>query len=729
MNTVVFNYLKLDSRLNIEGEQAELKYLSHNHEQTPLVITIWEYKDSEEIEVQFDHNLAYLSEHDVNLLKDRFDWILKQVVEQDVDNIHNIQLIPHNELKQIQGFVKGKKANYPKDQLIHQLFEEQARLHPDHLAGVFEDNELTYRELNEASNQLAHHLRAQGVEAETLVGLCVERSLEMVIGILAILKVGGAYVPIDPTYPQARIQHMLDDAKLKYILTQSSLSSVFTDVETRHLIELDSALIKKKLQTYLSSNLQQIDHQNSLAYVIYTSGSSGLPKGVACYSKSVINLLHQFEQLAPIGQEMSTLNWTSLSFDVSVYEIMSALIYGRTLHIITNEMRMDPNSLFDFIQKNDIGSTYLPPFFIKEFIFWLKSQNRKPRIKRLLVGVESIILKDLKSIQELIPEIQIVNGYGPSETTICSSLYKVELNKNSLSFFAPIGRPVNNSQLFVLNESKQLVPEGNYGELYIGGHGLARGYLNQPDLTAERFIQNPFSDDPSERLYKTGDLVRYLPDGNMEFIGRIDDQVKIRGFRIELGEINSQLSQNDNVAASLVLAIDVELGQKRLVAYLVAKSGKALDVKTLVSGLRQSLQQNLPDYMLPSAFVVLDEFPLTPNGKVDRKALPAPDGLKLQGEYVPPQSEYEKKMVSIWAELLNFDAKTISVTADFFELGGDSLLLTKLGFLVNQEFKLNLELSDLYGINNLQMMSHAIEEAVNLANKNTNRNKTIVIDL
>jgi amino acid adenylation domain-containing protein len=459
------------------------------------------------------------------------------------------------------------QAHFPDNKCIHQLFEAQVERSPDAIAAVFEDSRLTYQELNQRANQLAHYLKKLGVGPEILVSIYMERSLEIIIGLLGILKAGGAYVPLDPIYPRERLAFMLEDTQTPVLLTQKNLQTKFFGKKVR-VLSLDShwEIISKERDKNLNSGVKP----NNLAYIIYTSGSTGKPKGVCCNHIGVVNLLTDFDKRKPLSVGDNCSLWTSINFDVSVYEIFSALLAGGALHIIPNDVCSDTKACIEWFSSQKICSAYIPPFMLAELLDWLKKLSGKLYLRRLLVGVEPILESLLASISEHVKELQIINGYGPTEATICSSLYSLHFqsthNRNT-----PIGKPVQNTQLYVLDQELQPVStETVGGELYIDGVGLARGYLNHPELTAEKFIPNPFSDVPNARLYKTGDLVRYLPDGNLEFVGRIDNQVKIRGFRIELGEIEAILNEEPSVQQAIVIVREDDHGNKHLVAYIVS---------------------------------------------------------------------------------------------------------------------------------------------------------------
>ncbi len=451
---------------------------------------------------------------------------------------------------------------------IDRLFQEQAERTPSEVAVVFQQQQLTYQQLDRQSNRLASYLRSLGVNSEVLVGICLERSLEAIVSILAILKAGGAYVPFDPTYPQERLVYMFSDARIPILLTTSDCSDWVSELPQHQAKILCLDTQWQNISQQSSDALVSEETAENLAYVLYTSGSTGKPKGVCCNHIGVVNLLEDFEQKQPISVGDRCSFWTSLSFDVSIYEIFSALLSGGTLHIVPEHLRYETIALFEWLKTHQINSAYLPPFILNNFNEWLEQNAKDCPLKRLLVGVEPILEQLLVAIARQIPGLQIINGYGPTEATICATLYPVS-STSANHQNTPIGKPVQNTEIYLLDSQLQPVPEGESGELYVAGLGLARGYLNRPDLTAEKFIDNPFNNSPFKRLYKTGDLARYLSDGNIEFLGRVDRQVKIRGFRVELGEIETTLRQHPEVWETVVVAREDRPGSKRLIAYVV----------------------------------------------------------------------------------------------------------------------------------------------------------------
>ena len=546
-------------------------------------------------------------------------------------------------------------ADYPQDKCIHQLFEEQVERSPDSIAVVFEDSTLTYQELNTRANQLAHYLQTLGVEAEVLVGICVERSLEMVIGLLGILKAGGAYVPIDPTYPGERIAYMLSDSRLPILLTQQKLVASLPEQQARvACLDADWEEISAENELPPISGVMP----ENLAYVIYTSGSTGKPKGVKVAHQGLCNLAQAQIQLFDVKPDSCVLQFASLSFDASISEIVMALCAGAKLCLGTSESLQPGQPLLQLLQLQRITHVTLVPSALAT----LPTQE--------LLALQNIVVAGEPCPANLVASWAVgrrfFNAYGPTESTVCATVGQCFKGTGAPA----IGRPIDNTQIYILDPYLQPVPIGISGELHIASVGLARGYLHHPNLTEEKFIPNPFSSQPGERLYKTGDLACYLPDGNIEFLGRIDNQVKIRGFRIELGEIEANINQHPAVRETVVVVrSDIENSQ-RLVAYIVLEAEQTL----AIAELRRFLESKLPNYMVPQAFVMLEALPLTPNGKVDRKALPVPERIhpELEKAFIAPQTTVEKQLAVIWAQVLGLEK--IGINDNFFELGGDSIL-------------------------------------------------------
>ncbi len=573
------------------------------------------------------------------------------------------------------------RADYPRDLCVHQILQDQARRSPSAIAIEFEARKLTYAELDARSNQLAHFLRKRGVRAERLAGVCLERSIEMVVALLGILKAGGAYVPLDPAYPSDRLKYVLDDAHIALLLTQDSMlpslpstsaEVICLDPDWRAFEHEDAGPVVTEVKP------------ENLAYVIYTSGSTGRPKGVQLEHRSVVNFLHSMRQEPGMSANDVLVAVTTLSFDIAGLEIYLPLLVGGRLVVAPREVTYDGRVLMQLLERSGVTIMQATPTTWR--VLLESGWEGDPKLK-VLVGGEALPVDLARQLAKRCGAVW--NMYGPTETTIWSSVYKVEGKDEKL---IPIGKPIANTTFYILDANRQHVDEGAEGELYIGGDGLARGYFERDELTAEKFVPDPFSAEPGTRMYRTGDLARYKPDGNVEFLGRIDHQVKVRGFRIELGEIEAVLEQHPGVNQAVVAAREDTPGDRKLVAYFVRRSANAPSSAEL----RAHAAKQLPDYMTPSAFVLMDKLPLTPNGKVDRKALPAPTvtDFETQVEYVAPRDATERKLVQLWEEVLQINP--ISVTASFFELGGRSVLAARLFTKILRAFGKELPLSTLF---------------------------------
>ncbi|MFB2983014.1 amino acid adenylation domain-containing protein [Microseira sp. BLCC-F43] len=635
----------------------------------------------EGLSCRFVYNTDLFERATISRMAGHFQTLLEGIVANLEQPIGQLPLLTEAERHQLLVEWNNTHRDYPKDKCIHQLFEEQAERTPDAVAVVFEQEYLTYGELNRRANQLAHHLQALGVKPEVLVGICVERSLLMVVGLLGILKAGGAYMPLDPSYPTERLNFMLEDANVSVLLTQQQfVERVGSDGVRVVCLDRDALAHASLSQENPSVPLTP----ENLAYVIYTSGSTGNPKGVPIAHRGLCNLAIVEIELFDVQPNSRVLQFASFSFDASIWEIVMALGAGATLCLATSESLQPGQPLLRLLQEQRITHVNLVPSALAA----LPTQDL-PALQNIVVGGEPC---PANLVAQWAVGRRFFNAYGPTESTVCATV--AQCFESTLA--PPIGRPINNSQIYILDRYLQPVPIGVPGELHIAGVGLARGYLNRPDLTDAKFIPNPFSNEPGSRLYKTGDLVRYLPDGNIEFKGRIDDQVKMRGNRIELGEIETAICQHPEVRECVVIVRTKESGDKQLVAYVVPNLGAMPPgVPPTASKLRSFLKQKLPDYMVPAAFVVLESLPLSPNGKVDRRVLPAPDKSSfLDTSFVPPSDALEKQLAQIWSEIL--DVESVGVKDNFFALGGHSLLAVLLMAKIQQEFGKSLPLATLF---------------------------------
>ncbi|HEX6288076.1 MAG TPA: amino acid adenylation domain-containing protein, partial [Herpetosiphonaceae bacterium] len=628
-------------------------------------------------------------------LGQQYGRLLEAIVADPAQCIARLPLLSDAERRQLIVDWNATEAAYPQG-CLHQLFEAQAARTPDAIAVRFGDTTLRYHELNARANQLAWHLRSLGVRPESRVALCVERSPDLIVGLLGILKAGGCYVPLDPTYPQERLHFMLEDAQVSVLLTQAHLVERLHAEGTRHpahLVRLDAdwPQIAQQRRDTPSSGAQP-DH---LAYLIYTSGSTGTPKGVLVPHRGLGNLAQAQIRAFGVTPDSHVLQFASLSFDAAISEICMALLAGATLVLAARADLMPGPSLIHLLREQAITVATLPPSVLA-----VLDPADFPTLRSVIAAGEACPATVVA--RWATPERRFLNAYGPTETTVCATIAACADGSRT----PPIGQAIANTQVYVLDQQRQPSPVGIPGEVYIGGVGVARGYFGRPDLTAERFVPNPFSAEPGSRLYRTGDLARYLPDGQIEYLGRLDDQIKLRGFRIELGEIAAVLRRHEAVrdAVVLVRADQPPAGghpEKRLVAYVVGEQRAAnaepgTSNLELGADLRRSLLEQVPEYMVPSAFVFLDALPLTPNGKIDRRALAALDVDRLSRDraFVPPQDALEAQLVQIWETVLQ--QQPIGVADNFFQRGGNSLSAVRLMAQIEQQLGQSLPLATIF---------------------------------
>ncbi|WP_373545576.1 amino acid adenylation domain-containing protein [Chamaesiphon sp.] len=653
------------------------------YEQTNFPLTVIAVP-GHELLVKINYDLVRFAEDTIERMLGHLQTIFSAIATNPHQTLGELPLLSEAERHQLLVDWNDTEREYPKDRCIHQLFEEQVAKTPDAIAVVFEEQELTYQQLNERANQLAHYLQTLGVKPEVLVGICVERSLEMVVGLLGILKAGGAYVPLDPSYPAERLSYMLSDAGVQVLLTQENLLSVLP-ADAARMVCLDRNW--EAIQQHCQENLMTDVGTDNLAYVIYTSGSTGQPKGVCVAHRGVNRLIVNTNYINLQEQDVVGLA-SNFSFDAVTFEIWGALVHGAKLVGIERDVMLSPHQLANSIQSQKISTLFLTTALFNQIANAVPSAFNS--LQNLMFGGEAVDVSAVKAVLKHQPPQRLLHVYGPTESTTFSTWYLVSDVLEEAKTI-PIGRPIANTQVYVLDRQMQPVAIGVTGELHIGGDGLARGYLNRPELTQAKFVPNPFSSDKSARLYKTGDLARYLADGNIEFLGRLDHQVKIRGFRVELEEIEAVISQHPQVSQVVVIDLEDISANKYLVAYVITQSGAEISSAEI----KDFVKEKIPSYMVPGAVICLDSLPLTPNGKVDRQALPKPDMSSMSSiDFVPPRTHTEEVLVEIWRKILKVEK--ISIHDNFFALGGHSLLATQVNSQISEVFQVKLPLKNLF---------------------------------
>jgi microcystin synthetase protein McyA len=651
----------------LELPSLTLSYLPIDNGTAKFDLTLDMTETVEGILGTFEYNTDLFQESTIKRMAGHLQTLLEGIVANPQQRLSELSLLTASEEHQLLCEWNSTEVIYSTDKCIHELFAAQVERTPDAVAVVYENQQLTYKELNAKANQLAHYLRSLGVKPEVLVGICVERSLDMAIGLLAILKAGGAYVPLDPNYPQERIAFILEDTQTSVLLTHQYLIEKLPEHKAQIVcLDIDSGIISQQNR----DNPVNLSEINNLAYVIYTSGSTGKPKGVLGLHKGAINRFQWMWQNYSFREAEICCQKTSLNFVDSVWEIFGPLLQGITTIIVPDQVVKDPQQFVTNLARCNVTRLVLVPSLLRILLNTCDVlQLQLPKLKLWISSGEALSHDLLVQFRQSLPDSTLLNLYGSSEVSADVACYSIT-PQTPLSASVLIGRPIANTQVHILDANKQPVPVGVLGEIYIGGEQLARGYLNHPQLTAEKFIPNPFSEKLAARLYKTGDLARYLPNGDIEYIGRIDHQVKIRGFRIELPEIETIISQHPGVRETAVTVHSSETDSQRIVAYIVPKTEQT----PTISELRGFLETKLPNYMIPAAFVTLETLPLTPNGKVDRKSLLAPDTARpqLDRELVAPRNFVETKLAEIWTEVLGVDK--VGIFDNFFELGGDSIV-------------------------------------------------------
>jgi amino acid adenylation domain-containing protein len=640
-------------------------------------------EDSLGYEFHYDANLFPTEE--IKRLAGQFQTLLESVANNPEAVISRLEILSDRHRQQLLIEFNNTKTTYPNDKCIHHLFQEQVERTPDNIAVISGKEQLTYGSLNARANQLAYYLQRLGVGPDVLVGICVERSPLMMVAVLAILKAGGAYVPIEATYPLERQAYIIADSNVPILLTQQHLAASLPTKGTK-VICLDTNW-EDIAQENIANPVSQTTPEN-LAYIIYTSGSTGKPKGTLIPHRGLVNYLSWCTQAYTVEQGTGTLVHSPLGFDLTITSLFSPLLVGSQVKLLPENQGIE--MLYTALsQSSNLSLVKLTPAHLELLAQQFSPQAAAGRTRAFIIGGENLLAQNIAFWQKYAPDTILVNEYGPTETVVGCCIYQVNDKQQSGSI--PIGRPIANTQLYVLDRHLQPVPIGLVGELHIGGQGMARGYLNLPELTAEKFIPNSFSNEPGERLYKTGDLARYRCDGTLEFLGRIDNQVKLRGFRIELGEIEAALLEHPGVQESVVVVREDVSGNQRLVAYIVLRA----DLSTSISELSQFLKPKLPEYMVPSVYLQLDALPLTSNGKIDRKSLSVVEKLRpeLKVTYLPPTTELEQTIAAVWQEVLHLEK--VGIHDNFFDIGGHSLLIAQVHSQLKELLEQDLSIIEL----------------------------------
>ncbi len=656
--------------------------------------------ESSKLELRFDPTC--FSRDAVQLIAGQFSVLLASAAAKPFAPVGELEILNAAEQQRVVVDFNQTAADYSSAKCFHYLFEDQAAKTPNQPALRFGETVLTYAELNTRANQLAHLLRASGVKPDSVVGLCVDRSAEMIIGVLGILKAGGAYVPLIPDNPKDRLAHQLSETKAPVLLTEKKFLATLPPFSGKTVcFDQDQATIAAQLGT----NPDHVNAPENTVYVIYTSGSTGVPKGVAVSHANLVNYSNFIcDKLKARGEALNFATVSTLGADLGNTAVFPALMSGGCLHVVGYETAMAGNLFGDYAKKHPIDVLKITPSHLGSLLAAPEGASMLPR-KYLVLGGDAAGWDLVKRVQSA-GRCEVINHYGPTEATVGCCTFSV--SENNVGEWAPktvpVGKPIANDSVYILDPLLRPVPAGVPGELCVGGAGIAKGYLSQPQQTAERFVKDPFSQNADARLYRTGDLARFLPDGNIEFLGRIDQQVKIRGFRVEPAEIENVLKQHPSVQQTVVVPVVDKSGDKRLVAYVVAKKPAPS-----VDDLRTFLGGKLPDYMIPAAIVHLDTLPLTKNGKVDFAALPSPETVAMEKTIIAPRNPMEQQLVEIWREVLHID--NFSVQDNFFELGGHSLLATQVISRVRSAFHVQLPLRSLFDAPTVAGLAAEIERA------------------
>ncbi|MGZ4164918.1 MAG: non-ribosomal peptide synthetase, partial [Tumebacillaceae bacterium] len=698
---VAFNYINFHVYDTLKGNN-DLEVLSMEDSifnDFPLVVNFILSGDGQ-LSLYLEWDATEFGDEQIELIFGYFERTLNAMVSEPTAPLQTCSVLSESQKQQLLVEWNETHSEYTDSLCFHQLFEQQVARTPDAIAVVFEEQKLTYRELNEQANKLAHALQKRGIQPDRLVAIYLEHSPELIVGLLAILKAGGAYLPLDPVYPLDRITYALEDAQVPVLLTVERLAAKLPELQTQVIcLDADAAVIAQESE---QNPVTEVTFDN-LAYVIYTSGSTGRPKGTLIEHRGMMNYIQWAAQAYEVAAGDGVPVHSSIAFDLTVTAIFPPLMTGKQIVLVPQSVGVD--SLLQVLEQyQNFSYIKLTPAHLKLLNQQVSPARAKNLFRKIIIGGEALYADDVAFWLDNAPDTELINEYGPTETVVGSIVHTVSRDLE-VSGSIRIGRPIANTQIYLLDNHQQLVPVGATGEIYIGGAGVARGYLNLPELTAERFVAHPFTDKQDERLYRTGDLARYLANGDLEYLGRIDHQVKLRGFRIELGEIEAVLAQHPAVREAVVVVREDVPGDQRLVAYVVAK-----DEALASTELRGYVANHLPEYMVPSAYMLLETIPLTANGKVDRKALPVPDATRhAESEFVAPRTETEEQLAEIWQEVLRVEQ--VGIYDNFFELGGHSLMATQLLSRMRNAFEVELSLRLLFEMPTIASIAAHIETA------------------
>ncbi|KPV93710.1 Linear gramicidin synthase subunit D [Pseudoalteromonas sp. P1-9] len=740
LDEVLFNYTHFHvyDSVSDEVEKQGLEVLgASGFEQTNygLVVYLTRMVGAEEIDLAFAYDSSRYSEGFIKKLGDYYEKVFT-IMQENLDDNHFANSFVTDSEKNLLIESLHSRENY-NIKCIHQLVESQALKLPNGIAIECDGEILTYSELNDTANQLAHHLLELGLNPGDLVGVCANRSLDMVISLLAVLKGGGAYVPLDPEYPDARLQHISEDCGFDILITQQAYSARFTSLSrAKKTIEIDSADISEKIANFSKENLTDVTTKpDNLAYVVFTSGSTGKPKGVLQTHSTIVNVVLGQTRDEKFKNKLKTLQFASFSFDVSIQELATAWFTGSPTYLLTDQEKKSLESLPLLLAEQKIERVFLPPLvlnMIAEQV--LKSGKELPELQQAIVAGEALVIShELRDFMSLHRNCELHNHYGPTEGHCVTAMHVKDYRVGA----APIGKPLANVQCYILNKRQQLVTQGAIGELYFSGAQLAKGYFNLAEQESEKFVANPFSQSPGAKMYRTGDFVRYRQDGVVEYLGRIDDQVKVRGFRIELGEIESKLAKLPSVNAATVIAKQKEGVGNQLLAYVtlseVALTGSEQQsedekIRTISKRLRDLLYSDLPSYMVPSFIYPMKSLPITANGKIDKGALPEPDLTLMQETFIQPEPGTESELAEIWSKLLEAKTDEISATANFFELGGHSLLVIKLISEIREHWQIELPIQTIMESTSLKELATQIYAKSLISSISAEQNNVIGAD-